>query len=77
MDMKKLGVDVLISAPQKGWSGPACCGLVMMTKGGRTKMASTSETSFALSLKKWYGHYGQSTKQVPLDIIPPCRRMPS
>lgn len=23
VDMKKLGIDVVISAPQKGWSGPA------------------------------------------------------
>ena len=30
VDMQKLGVDALISAPQKGWTGPACAGLVML-----------------------------------------------
>ena len=53
IDMKNMGVDVLISAPQKGWSGPACCGLVMLSEAAVDKMASTKETSFALSLKKW------------------------
>jgi len=55
IDMKKMGVDVLISAPQKGWSGPACCGLVMLSAAAVDKMALTQETSFALSLKKWCG----------------------
>lgn len=55
IDMKKLGVDVIISAPQKGWSGPACCGLVMLSEEATAKMATTEETSFALSLKKWCG----------------------
>lgn len=53
IDMKDLGVDVLISAPQKGWSGPACCGLVMLSEAASEKMATTHETSFSLSLKKW------------------------
>ena len=35
-DMEVTGVDVLISAPQKGWTGPACCGLVMMSERART-----------------------------------------
>jgi aspartate aminotransferase-like enzyme len=55
LDMKKLGIDVLISAPQKGWSGPACCGLVMLSAKATARMATTEETSFSLSLKKWVG----------------------
>jgi aspartate aminotransferase-like enzyme len=55
IDMKAMGVDVLISAPQKGWSGPACCGMVMLSETAVEKMADTKETSFALSLKKWCG----------------------
>lgn len=53
VDMKKLGIDLLISAPQKGWSGPACCGMVVMSQAAVDTMADTKETSFALSLKKW------------------------
>ena len=33
-DMQALGVDVLISAPQKGWTGPSCAGLVMLSERG-------------------------------------------
>ena len=52
-DMKDLGVDVVISAPQKGWTGPACAALVMMSDRAVAKMETTEETSFSLSLKKW------------------------
>jgi aspartate aminotransferase-like enzyme len=53
VDMRTLGVDVLISAPQKGWTGSPCAGLVML--GGRALEAleSTASTSFACDLKKW------------------------
>ena len=53
VDMPALGVDVLISAPQKGWSGPPCAGLVMMSARARTVLDSTTSTSFAADLKKW------------------------
>ncbi|MBK8504140.1 MAG: alanine--glyoxylate aminotransferase family protein [Saprospiraceae bacterium] len=53
VDMKKAGVDVLISAPQKGWSGPPCCGLLMMSEKAIEAMESTSSDSFACDLKKW------------------------
>lgn len=53
VDMKELGVDVVISAPQKGWTGPACAALVMMSERGVEKMRNTEETSFSLSLKRW------------------------
>ncbi len=53
IDMSALGVDVLISAPQKGWSGSPCCGLVMLSRLAREHIESTSSTSFALDLRKW------------------------
>lgn len=53
VDMQKTGVDVLISAPQKGWSGPPCAGLVMMSERAREAINSTTSNSFAIDLKKW------------------------
>jgi len=55
INMQELGVDVLISAPQKGWSGPACCAMVMLSEKATMKMNETTETSFSLSLTKWCG----------------------
>lgn len=53
VDMQKTGVDVLISAPQKGWSGPPCAGLVMMSERARKAIDTTTSNSFAIDLKKW------------------------
>ena len=53
VDMAACGVDVLISAPQKGWSGSPCCGLVMLSPLGRERIESTTSTSFACDLLKW------------------------
>ena len=53
VDMKALGVDVLISAPQKGWSASPCSGLVMMNETAEARMAETTSSSFACDLKKW------------------------
>lgn len=53
IDMRALGVDVLISAPQKGWSGTPCCGLVLLSERAREAIAQTSSTSFAMDLRKW------------------------
>ena len=53
VDMKEHGVDVLISAPQKGWSGSPCCGLVMMNQTAIDLMETTQSNSFACDLKKW------------------------
>jgi len=44
---------VLVSAPQKGWSGPPCCGLVMLGARALARIESTTSTSFSLDLKKW------------------------
>lgn len=54
VNMKELGVDVVLSAPQKGWSGSPCCGLVMMSNKAVEKMDQTTSTSFACDLKKWH-----------------------
>ncbi len=53
VSMRDLGVDILISAPQKGWSGSPCAGYVMLSKGGRAAVDAGTSTSFALDLKKW------------------------
>jgi len=53
VDMTELGVDVLLSAPQKGWSGSPCAGYVMLGEAGREQVMSTTSTSFAVDLQKW------------------------
>jgi aspartate aminotransferase-like enzyme len=53
VDMKACGVDVLISAPQKGWSASPCCGLVMLGERALARIGSTISTSFACDLRKW------------------------
>lgn len=53
VDMKATGVDVLISAPQKGWSASPCAGLVMLSERGEARLEQTSSDSFAIDLKKW------------------------
>jgi len=53
VDMQATGVDVLISAPQKGWSGSPGCAFVMLSERARTALEATTSTSFAADLKKW------------------------
>lgn len=53
VDMQATGVDVLVSAPQKGWSGSPCCAFVMLSERARTAIDGTTSTSFAADLKKW------------------------
>jgi len=53
VDMKATGVDVLLSAPQKGWSGSPCCALVMLNEAACDAMSSATSTSFACDLAKW------------------------
>ncbi len=53
VDMGALGVDVLISAPQKGWSAAPCAGLVMLSARAEARLAQTTSDSFALDLAKW------------------------
>ena len=54
IDMRKTGVDVLISAPQKGWSASPSAGLVMMSERALERLESSSSDSFAIDLKKWH-----------------------
>ena len=53
VDMKATGVDVLISAPQKGWSASPCAGLVMLSEQAEARLEQTTSDSFAIDLKKW------------------------
>lgn len=76
VDMAASGVDVLISAPQKGWSGPSCAGLVMLSENAAGVLEKTSSSSFTIDLKKWVavmaayeqgGHMYHAT--MPTDAI--------
>ena len=53
VNMIDTGVDVLVSAPQKGWSSSPCCAMVMLSERARTAIDATTSTSFACDLKKW------------------------
>ncbi len=53
VDMRATGVDILISAPQKGWSSSPCCAMVMMSKHARQAIDQTQSTTFAMDLRKW------------------------
>lgn len=76
VDMQATGVDLLISAPQKGWSGSPCCAFVMFSERARSAIDATSSSSFAVDLKKWLqimeayeagGHAYHST--MPTDAL--------
>ena len=76
VDMKALGVDVLISAPQKGWSASPSAGLVMMSERAVARLAETRSDSFSIDLGKWHsimkayedgGHAYHST--MPTDAL--------
>jgi aspartate aminotransferase-like enzyme len=53
VNMADTGVDVLVSAPQKGWSSSPCCAMVMLSERARSAIDATTSTSFACDLKKW------------------------
>jgi aspartate aminotransferase-like enzyme len=53
VDMQKTGVDALISAPQKGWTGPSCAGLVMLSDRGADVTRASRGSSFVCDLRKW------------------------
>jgi aspartate aminotransferase-like enzyme len=76
VDMKATGVDILISAPQKGWSSSPCCAMVMLSERARHAIDATQSTTFAMDLKKWLqimetyeggGHAYHST--LPTDAL--------
>lgn len=54
VDMKSLGVDVLITAPQKGWTSTPCAGVVMLSDAALVRLEETEADSFVLDLKKWH-----------------------
>ena len=58
VDMEALAVDCIVTAPQKGWSGPACCGIVLLNERARRLVeAAPAETmtagSYCCNLKTW------------------------
>jgi aspartate aminotransferase-like enzyme len=53
VDMKACNVDVVITAPQKGWSSSPCCALIALSDRAREKIDATQSTSFSIDLKKW------------------------
>ena len=54
VDMAAVGVDVLLSAPQKGWSSTPCAGLVLLNRHAIERLEATTSTSFACDLRKWW-----------------------
>ncbi len=82
VDMKATGVDVLISAPQKGWSSSPCCAMVMLSERARQAIDATQSSTFAMDLKKWLqimetyeggGHAYHST--LPTDALTRLREV--
>jgi aspartate aminotransferase-like enzyme len=54
VDMEAMNIDVVVTAPQKGWSGPPCAGLVMLSERALQRMVETDSDSFACDLGKWH-----------------------
>ena len=54
VDMRATGVDVLVSAPQKGWSSSPACAMVMLSQRAIEALAQTQSSTFAMDLKKWH-----------------------
>ncbi len=80
VDMKAIGVDVLISAPQKGWSGSPCCAFVMLNEAALAAVTGSTSSSFACDLRKWHeimqayengAHAYHAT--MPTDALTACR----
>ena len=72
VDMAATGVDVLISAPQKGWSGSPCCALVMLSERARAAIDATTSTSFACDLRKWLRSW-KPTRRAATPTTRRCR----
>ena len=53
LDMAALGIDILLSAPQKGWSASPCCAMVMLNERAAARVRDSESDSFACDLKKW------------------------
>ncbi|MCC6380312.1 MAG: alanine--glyoxylate aminotransferase family protein [Burkholderiales bacterium] len=55
VDLEACGCDVILSAPQKGWSSSPGCALVMLSARAREAVERTTSTSYALDLRRWLG----------------------
>ena len=53
VNMEATGIDVLVTAPQKGWSGSPCCAMVALSARARAAIDGTTSSSYACDLKKW------------------------
>ena len=82
VDMKACNVDLLITAPQKGWSSSPCCAMVAMSDRARERIESTQSSSFSMDLKKWLqimeayekgGHVYHTT--MPTDALKTLRNV--
>ncbi|MDP2196060.1 MAG: aminotransferase class V-fold PLP-dependent enzyme [Rhodocyclaceae bacterium] len=82
VDMADIGIDILVTAPQKGWSGPPCGALVCLGAEALSRMDATTSTSFAADLKKWLqimqayeagGHAYHAT--LPTDALVALRKV--
>jgi aspartate aminotransferase-like enzyme len=69
VDMKVIGEDILISAPQKGWSASPCGGLVMLSKDARNAIDKTKSTSFAIDLKNGWRLWKHMKKEAMHIIL--------
>jgi aspartate aminotransferase-like enzyme len=82
VDMKACNVDVVITAPQKGWSSSPCCALIALGERAREQIESTQSSSFSMDLKKWLqimeayekgGHVYHTT--MPTDALKTLRNV--
>ena len=76
IDMTKLSVDCYVTAPQKGWSGPACCGIVMVSDRGLELAQANKPSSFSVDLCKWQTVIRPTSKAATCTTRP-CPRTPS
>ena len=53
VDMKALNIDIVITAPQKGWSSAPCCALIAMSSRAREMLNDTKSTSYSMDILKW------------------------
>lgn len=53
VDMKETGVDAILSAPQKGWTGPACASVIMLGERGVHATRNSVSTSMVINMRKW------------------------
>ncbi len=75
VDMTATGVDVLISAPQKGWSATPCAGLVMLSERAVARMGETTSDSFAVRSQEVARRSWRPTRMAAMPITRPCRPM--